>query len=132
MKLDAIKKNIPRDDYEDDDEVVDSAYIPIVQSSRTTNSNSAPSFIFSNKLSNRANTEDLRPLPSQMLFIWRTYVENVDPFIKILHVPTVSNMVYNSRGNFDLLPPSMEPLMYSVAFAAVTSLTSEEVRPSPA
>ncbi|KAH6971977.1 hypothetical protein EDB80DRAFT_517377, partial [Ilyonectria destructans] len=89
---------------------------------------SGSSFIFSNRSLSAASPEYLRPLPSQMLFIWQTYVENVDASIKVLHVPTVSKMIYGSRGDFSLLPPFMEPLMFSIAFAAVKSLTSEEVQ----
>ncbi|KAK1245598.1 hypothetical protein MKX08_005227, partial [Trichoderma sp. CBMAI-0020] len=36
--------------------------------------------------------DDLYPLPSQMLFIWRTYVENVDPFIKVIDVAALDEV----------------------------------------
>ncbi|KAH7238007.1 hypothetical protein B0J15DRAFT_376741, partial [Fusarium solani] len=126
QELDAIKQNINAASHEDDD--ADSIYTPSLQSSHRTISTSTSSFIFSNRSRSTRDTEDLRPLPSQMLFIWQTFIENVDPFIKVLHVPTVSKMIHDSRGNFDLLPPSMEPLMSSIAFASVKSLTSEEVQ----
>ncbi|EXK75975.1 hypothetical protein FOQG_19263 [Fusarium oxysporum f. sp. raphani 54005] len=76
----------------------------------------------------RRTLKNLRPLPSQMLFIWQTYVENVDSFIKVLHVPTVSKLVHECHGNVDLLPSFMDPLMFSISFAAIKSLTSEEVQ----
>ena len=41
---------------------------------------------------------DLQPLPSQMPFIWQIFVHNVDPFIKILHVPTTAKMIEQSKG----------------------------------
>ncbi|KAH7142309.1 hypothetical protein DER46DRAFT_619286 [Fusarium sp. MPI-SDFR-AT-0072] len=125
-ELDTIKHHINVPDSEDDD--VNSIYTPNLQSNHRTLSNSAGSFIFSNRSMNPVRTEDLRPLPSQMLFIWQTFVDNVDSSIKVLHVPTVSRMIYDSRGNSSLLPSFMEPLMFSIAFAAVTSLTRDEVQ----
>ncbi|SPJ74078.1 uncharacterized protein FTOL_03808 [Fusarium torulosum] len=126
QELDTIKNHINIPDSEDDDD--DSVYTPNLQSNHRALSNSAGSFIFSNRSMSSARTEDLRPLPSQMLFIWQTYVENVDSSIKVLHVPTVSRMIHDSRGNFSLLPSFMEPLMFSIAFAAVNSLTRDEVQ----
>ncbi|KAH7186602.1 hypothetical protein DER44DRAFT_802236 [Fusarium oxysporum] len=126
QELDTIKHHINVPDSEDDD--ADSIYTPNLQSNHRTLSNSAGSFIFSNRSMSSARTEDLRPLPSQMLFIWQTYVENVDSSIKVLHVPTVSRLIHDSRGNFSLLPSFMEPLMFSIALAAVTSLTRDEVQ----
>ncbi|KAH7112965.1 hypothetical protein B0J13DRAFT_657430 [Dactylonectria estremocensis] len=114
----------PPPSYDD----ADSVYATSFQSSHRSITSSGSSFIFSNRSLSAASPEYLRPLPSQMLFIWQTYVENVDPSIKVLHVPTVSKMIYDSRGDFSLLPPFMEPLMFSIAFAAVKSLTSEEVQ----
>ncbi|KAK5991896.1 Transcription factor vrtR1-like protein [Cladobotryum mycophilum] len=71
--------------------------------------------------------EQLRPLPPHTLFIWQLFIDNVDPFFKVLHVPTMSQVVQESKGQFGLLDASMEALMFSIAFAAVTSLPSDEV-----
>jgi hypothetical protein len=43
-------------------------------------------------------SENLQPLPSQVFFIWQIFVENVDPFIKVLHVPTVEKVIRESKG----------------------------------
>ncbi|KAJ9145090.1 Fungal specific transcription factor domain-containing protein [Pleurostoma richardsiae] len=74
------------------------------------------------------NLEDLRPLPSQMLFIWQTFVHNVDPFAKVLHTPTVAKLIQESGGDFGNCPDSMEPLLFSIALGAVISLPPDEVR----
>ncbi|PKX93523.1 Zn(II)2Cys6 transcription factor [Aspergillus novofumigatus IBT 16806] len=123
---DLQQENINAASHEDD--AADSIYTPSLQSSHRTISASATSFLFSSRSMSTASTEDLRPLPSQTLFTWQTFVENVDPFIRVLHVPTICKMIPDSRGNFDVLPSSMEPLMFSIAFAAVKSLSSEEVQ----
>ncbi|KAI9742890.1 MAG: hypothetical protein M1818_003619 [Claussenomyces sp. TS43310] len=72
----------------------------------------------------------LHPLPSQISFYWDVYVENVDPLCKFIHVPTMSSTIKRVRENLDSLRPSTEALMFGIYFAAITSLTDEEVRSS--
>ena len=76
------------------------------------------------------NQEDLRPLPSQMLFLWQTYVENVDPFIKVLHVPTMAMAIRSLKGKYNSLSFSMQALVLAVSLAAIMSLEDDEVRKS--
>ncbi|KAI1304394.1 hypothetical protein F5Y03DRAFT_178425 [Xylaria venustula] len=71
--------------------------------------------------------ENLRPLPSQVLYIWEIFVENVDPFIKILHVPTIGKIIKEAKGKFNLMARGMEALMFAISLAAVTSLHENEV-----
>ena len=130
MKLDAIKDYFDKTNEEEDN---DPGVAPLegFPPSHRKIATSSSSFIFYNRSMDGPGVETFRPLASQMLFIWQTYVENVDPFFKIVHVPTVSKMVQDSGGNFDLLPSFMEPLMFSIAFAAIVSLIGEEVNAEP-
>lgn len=73
----------------------------------------------------------LHPLPSQIPFIWQVYQENVDPILKIIHVPTMSKTIKELRHNLDSLTPSTEALMFSIYYASITSLDEDEVCPSP-
>ncbi|KAJ4861312.1 fungal zn(2)-Cys(6) binuclear cluster domain-containing protein [Trichoderma breve] len=68
----------------------------------------------------------LYPLPSQMLFIWRTYLENIVPFINVIDIAAVEEVVTNLRGKFDFLEPSLQALLFAVSLAAITSLHEEE------
>jgi hypothetical protein len=68
-----------------------------------------------------------QPLPSQVFFIWQTYVENVDPLIKILHVPTMNEMIRKSKGKFDNFTPGMRALMFAICLAAITSMSESDV-----
>ena len=74
--------------------------------------------------------EDLHPLPSQMLFLWQVYIENVDPFMKVLHVPTMTKVIRELRGNHYSLSPSMQALVLVISLAAIMSLEDEEVSSS--
>ncbi|KAI0402688.1 hypothetical protein F4802DRAFT_341414 [Xylaria palmicola] len=71
--------------------------------------------------------ESLQPLPSQVAYIWEVYVENVDPFIKVLHVPTITRAIKEAKGKFNIMGRGMEALMFAVSLAAVTSLRENEV-----
>ena len=71
--------------------------------------------------------EDLHPLPSQMLFLWQIYIDNVDPFMKVLHVPTMTKVIRDLRGNYYSLNPSMQALVLVISLAAIMSLEDEEV-----
>ena len=65
--------------------------------------------------------------PSQMLFLWQVYIENVDPFIKVLHVPTVTKTVREMRSNHQSLDNSTQTLLLAISLAAVISLEDAEV-----
>jgi hypothetical protein len=71
--------------------------------------------------------KDVYPLPSQMLFLWQIYKDNVDPFVKILHKPTMAKVIREIRSNYDSLRPSMRALVLAISLAAIMSLEDEEV-----
>ncbi|KAL2682795.1 hypothetical protein Neosp_007250 [[Neocosmospora] mangrovei] len=83
-------------------------------------------FVFGNADFAKA-LDGLNPMPSQMLFIWQAYVENVDPFIKVLHVPTVEKVVRELRGNFSSYGANVEALLFAISLAAITSMDEEAV-----
>ena len=68
------------------------------------------------------------PLPSQMLFLWQIYMDNIDPFMKILHVPTMTKVIREIRGSYESLDLSMQALVLAISLPAIMSLESEEVR----
>lgn len=74
--------------------------------------------------------EDLDTLPLQMLFLWQIYMENVDPFMKVLHVPTMTKVIRELRGKYHSLGPSMQALVLVISLAAIMSLQDEEVSDS--
>lgn len=83
-----------------------------------------------NNTSAAHDQEDLHPLPSQMLFLWQIYMDNVVPFMKFLHVPTMTKFFSEVRGSYHTLGPSMHAIILVISLAAVVSLEDEEVSPS--
>ncbi|OTA90716.1 hypothetical protein M434DRAFT_397806 [Hypoxylon sp. CO27-5] len=70
----------------------------------------------------------LHPLPSQIPFIWQVYQENVDPLVKILHVPSMSKIIRELRSNMNEISPGMEALMFAIYYASITSMEEDEVK----
>ncbi|RYP18681.1 hypothetical protein DL765_003816 [Monosporascus sp. GIB2] len=78
--------------------------------------------------SSEVDLSKLRPLPSQIPFIWQVYVENVDPLVKILHVPTMNKIIRDCRNSMNNLSPGLEALMFAICFGSITSMEEDEVR----
>ncbi|KAI0202743.1 hypothetical protein F4808DRAFT_57534 [Astrocystis sublimbata] len=70
----------------------------------------------------------LHPLPSQIFFLWETFIDNIDICIKVLHVPTVGRIIKKAKGKFHSMTPGMEALMFAISLAAITSLSEDDVR----
>ncbi|KAL7952942.1 fungal-specific transcription factor domain-containing protein [Trichoderma compactum] len=68
------------------------------------------------------------PAPHLLSYIWQVYVENVDPFIKVLHVPTITEVIRLAEAGFDNLSPGMRALIFSISLAAVNSLSNSDVQ----
>ncbi|KAI0425366.1 fungal-specific transcription factor domain-containing protein [Xylaria sp. FL1042] len=83
-------------------------------------------FIFGYSSSN-VDLRPLHPLPSQMLFYWQVYMDNVDPIIKLLHVPTTTKIVKELRSDMSTITPGVEALMFAIYLAAITSMEHDEV-----
>lgn len=52
----------------------------------------------------------------------------MDPVVKVLHVPTTSKLINQTRRNLDSLTAENEALMFAIYFAAITSMDEEDVR----
>ena len=57
-------------------------------------------------------------------------MNNVDPFMKVLHVPTMTKVIRELRGSYHSLSPSMQALVLVISLAAIMSLEDEEVSAS--
>ncbi|CAH0050943.1 unnamed protein product [Clonostachys solani] len=74
------------------------------------------------------NPRSLHPSPSQIPFYWQTFVENVEPLIKIFHIPSMNKLIREMQRSIRFLSPSKEAFMFAMYFAAVTSMTPNEVQ----
>ncbi|KFY08118.1 hypothetical protein V492_06517 [Pseudogymnoascus sp. VKM F-4246] len=87
------------------------------------------SFLFQLNLNpSHPDLHDLHPLPSQIPFLLSVYSENVQAFFHILHMPTVNKIVRDMRdSNGARLTPANEALLFSIYYAAVTSMEEDDI-----
>lgn len=111
-------------------------------SSEEENNRSAPStqeldrtpserhgFLFRHNLdSSSSDAHEFHPLPSQIPFLLNTYSENVNLFMQVVHMPTITNTLRKARGfSGSDLTPSDEALVFSIYYAAIISMEDDEV-----
>lgn len=69
----------------------------------------------------------LHPAQKTARLLWEIYKENVDPLVKVLHIPTFEPGFLEAISNPEKITKSLEPLMFAIYYGAVTSMESEEV-----
>ncbi|TVY60097.1 Bikaverin cluster transcription factor bik5 [Fusarium oxysporum f. sp. cubense] len=72
--------------------------------------------------------KDLHAFPSQLPIIWQIYIENVDHYSKMLHVPTFAKRIQDLQGDFSRMTPGMEALMFAITMSAINSMSNEDVK----
>ncbi|KAL8766142.1 MAG: hypothetical protein Q9209_006982 [Squamulea sp. 1 TL-2023] len=82
-------------------------------------------FIFSFS-STILSLRNFHPPANQILTYWEVYKENVDPLAKILHRPSTEKILQEAAKDLDHINKPLEVMMFSIYFAAVTSLSDEE------
>ncbi|OIW24600.1 hypothetical protein CONLIGDRAFT_100550 [Coniochaeta ligniaria NRRL 30616] len=75
-----------------------------------------------------SDISSLFPTRWQATQLWQAYLNNVDGLVKILHVPTVQPTVFAAINNPKATTADMNALLFSIYFAAVTSLRWTEVQ----
>jgi hypothetical protein len=70
---------------------------------------------------------EFHPLPSQIPFLLDVYSENINTIGQAVHMPTVTKMVRDLRGDVSKLTPANEALMFSIYYAAITSMEEDDV-----
>ncbi|KAH7120542.1 fungal-specific transcription factor domain-containing protein [Dactylonectria macrodidyma] len=72
------------------------------------------------------NLEEMQPSPSQVFYLWQTYLDRVHPLTKILHAPSLQPYILESTNGLATLSRSMTTLLFSIYNVAVLSLTDDE------
>ncbi|TQV96344.1 fungal specific transcription factor domain-containing protein [Cordyceps javanica] len=85
------------------------------------------SFIFGYRSAD-VDLSKLHPMPSHATFLWSVFQENVEPLLKVLHVPTIDALLREARQNVATLSPADEALIFVIYFSAITALEPEEVQ----
>ena len=72
----------------------------------------------------------LHPSPVHMVLLCDLYAHNVDPMFKVLHIPTLRQLVTKASSNMESVPSgnNCEALLFAVYYAAITSITQEQCK----
>lgn len=68
----------------------------------------------------------LHPQPMQIFRLWQAYVDNVNPLVKILHVPTMQKALLEAAEDLDHVSKAMEALLFAIYVIAVSSMEEAE------
>lgn len=68
----------------------------------------------------------LHPSPIQGLRLWQTFLDNVNPLVKLVHAPTVQQALLEATEDLDDVPKPMESLMFAIYACAVVSMSNAE------
>lgn len=66
------------------------------------------------------------PPSEQTPVYWSIYKENIDPVMKVLHIPTMETTFFQATQDLDHVSKPLEALIFSIYYASVTSLSSNE------
>ncbi|ORY06889.1 fungal-specific transcription factor domain-domain-containing protein [Clohesyomyces aquaticus] len=64
----------------------------------------------------------LHPTPGRALEFWDIYKENVDPLVKVLHIPSIEPVILDAITHLDKIPKGLECLLFAIYYGAVTSI----------
>ena len=68
----------------------------------------------------------LHPTPDKIFKLWQIFQDNVNPILKIVHVPTTQTQLLDVAFNLDRVDKHFEPLMFGIYAMAVASLNESE------
>lgn len=68
----------------------------------------------------------LHPQPVQIFRLWQTFLDNVNPLLKLFHAPTVQQQVLDASADLSKVSKSMHVLMFGIYAMAISSLNFDE------
>lgn len=90
----------------------------------------SPAHALTDSLFNKSSASDdistIQSSQNGLPYLWTKYVANVDPIMKVLHVPTSQAIVEKAIAGPQDVPKDQQCLLAAVKFAAVSSLSDED------
>lgn len=72
------------------------------------------------------NLFELHPDQIQIFRLWQLYLENVNPFLKVTHTPTLQSRIIEAASDLANINPALEALMFSIYCLAIFSTSSSD------
>lgn len=70
----------------------------------------------------------LHPSPIQIFQLWQIYIDNVNPLLKVSHVPTLQTQIIKAGADLEKIPKPLESFMFNMYLIAVTSMIDDDVQ----
>ena len=74
----------------------------------------------------KVSLSTLHPNLPQIFRLWQTFLDNVNPLVKLLHAPSTQQLILDAVADLSSAPKSTEALIFAVYLAAVTSMHDQE------
>ncbi|KAH8721544.1 fungal-specific transcription factor domain-containing protein [Phaeosphaeriaceae sp. PMI808] len=107
---------------ESSDDEEETAHSP---ESPPSNSSQHHAFIFGYS-STSVNMAALHPSEQHAHLLWQAFKTNVDPLIKVLHIPTFEPIFFKAVANPSKVSKGLEALLFAIYYGSVTSTLPDE------
>ena len=64
--------------------------------------------------SSSSNLRCLHPDPIQIFKLWQAYLANINPLVKVLHAPTVQQLISDACVDLDGIARDVEALLFAI------------------
>ena len=68
------------------------------------------------------------PSTIHIVQLWQIYIDNINPLLKITHIPTIQGQVIGATSQLGKAPKNIEALMFAIYVMAITSLEETDVQ----
>lgn len=69
---------------------------------------------------------DIHPPPTHVFLLWQVFLQNVNPLSKVVHAPSVQNVVITATRGVDGLARPVLALLFAIYSAAIMSMQEGE------
>lgn len=68
------------------------------------------------------------PSAVQVLQLWQIYIDNINPLLKITHVPSIQSKIIEATSRPHEAPKNIEALMFGIYVISINSIEDAEVQ----
>ena len=90
----------------------------------------AGDFLFDSRNDSQTSLESLHPSLADVGILWKVFMENVEPLLKIFHIPTFESEIWDAARNVGRISSSLEALMFAIYCLTVVSMPAYECEKS--
>lgn len=73
----------------------------------------------------RNSLTSIHPAPVLIFRLWQIFLSNVNPVTKVIHAPTVQELLLQAMGDLDKISASTEALMFAIYHCAIVSMDDQ-------